>query len=461
MSVTNLSTASSAASSSPGALPRRRQAYAVLCVLFLFQTLNFFDKVVFGLSAVPMMKELSINPRTFGLIGSSFYLLFPVSGILVGLFVIGRVQVRWLLVILATIWSISQISVFFSSSVVALMICRVMLGLGEGPGLPSAFHASYDWFPSERRGIPGAVVLQGISFGLLVGSPALTYVIMRYGWHFAFLLCGLLGAAWIGIWLLVGDEGPYAHANHAAKEIGRDEPILAFRIPAKELWLNPTVLGVMIMSTAAYWVTGMAATWLPSYLQLGLGYKQVETGWILSAIYIFQSPLLLAGGKVTELLLRRGWTRRMCFGNGAAIVLVVCAAALQLATLIGGVPRLVLIAIAFAAPSLTTIVGPMTLGAIAPPAQRGSLIVVIYSANTFSALFSNAVVGWIVQMAGHDLAAGFAHAMTFTAGILLIGGLSAFALIFPDRTLSRFANLESSQASGKTLIANPDPVATL
>jgi len=139
----------------------------------------------------------------------------------------------------------------------------------------------------------------------------------------------------------------------------------------------------------------------------------------------------------------------------------VCAAALQLATLIGGVPRLVLIAIAFAAPSLTTIVGPMTLGAIAPPAQRGSLIVVIYSANTFSALFSNAVVGWIVQMAGHDLAAGFAHAMTFTAGILLIGGLSAFALIFPDRTLSRFANLESSQASGKTLIANPDPVATL
>ena len=64
--MTNLYTASSAASSSPGALPRRRQAYAVLCVLFLFQTLNFFDKVVFGLSAVPMMKELSINPGPLG-----------------------------------------------------------------------------------------------------------------------------------------------------------------------------------------------------------------------------------------------------------------------------------------------------------------------------------------------------------------------------------------------------------
>lgn len=60
------------------ALPRRGQAYAVILVLFLFQTLNFFDKVVFGLSAVPMMKELSLSPKTLGLIGSSFFLLFPI-----------------------------------------------------------------------------------------------------------------------------------------------------------------------------------------------------------------------------------------------------------------------------------------------------------------------------------------------------------------------------------------------
>ena len=64
--------------------------FAVLALLFLFQTLNFFDKLVFGLSAVPMMKELGISPQQFGLIGSSFFLLFSISGVLVGLFVIGR-----------------------------------------------------------------------------------------------------------------------------------------------------------------------------------------------------------------------------------------------------------------------------------------------------------------------------------------------------------------------------------
>ena len=437
-------------------LPRRSRAYAVIIVLFLFQTLNFFDKVVFGLSAVPMMKELSLNPKTFGLIGSSFFLLFPISGIFAGLFLIGRLKVRWVLVILATIWSVSQISVFFSSSVMVLVVCRILLGLGEGPGLPTAMHACYDWFPSDRRGVPSAVILQGISFGLLIGSPVLTYVIMRYGWHTAFLTCGLLGAAWIVLWLIVGDEGPYALTNQVSKA-----NIPAVRIPAKNLWLDPTVIGVMIMSTMGYWIVGISATWLPSYLQLGLGYKQVQAGWILSAIYIFQSPLLLTGGWITERLLRRGWTRRMCFGNFSGIVMVFSAFALLLATLAGGNLRLVLIALAFAAPTLTTIFGPMTLGAIAPPAQRGNLIVVIYSANTVSALFSNATVGWIVQKAGPNVPIGFVHAMSFTAGILLIGGLAAFALMHPERTIARFSKLMLPQTASEVAVTTSDAIPTV
>ncbi len=128
-----------------------------------------------------------------------------------------------------------------------LVACRIMLGLGEGPGLPTAMHDCYDWFPSGRRGVPSAVILQGISFGLLIGSPILTYVILRYGWHTAFLTCGLLGAAWIVLWLVVGDEGPYAPANQASKT-----EIPTVRVPAKNLWLDPTVVGVMIMSTMGY-----------------------------------------------------------------------------------------------------------------------------------------------------------------------------------------------------------------
>lgn len=171
------------------------RTYAVLAMLFLFQTLNFFDKLVFGLSAVPMMRDLSLTPGQFGLIGSSFFLLFSLSGVLVGLFVIGRVPVKWLIIVLALIWSATQIPIYFTESVTVLVVCRILLGLGEGPGLPTALHACYDWFPTEKRSVPSAVILQGISVGLLAGGPLLTVVILRYGWRAGFLACGLLGCA--------------------------------------------------------------------------------------------------------------------------------------------------------------------------------------------------------------------------------------------------------------------------
>ena len=424
------------------------RAYAVLIMLFLFQTINFFDKLVFGLSAVPMMKELSLSPKEFGLIGSSFFLLFSLSGMAVGLFVVGRFPVKWILILLAAVWSATQLPVFFSSSVAVLVVCRILLGAGEGPGLPTALHACYNWFPADKRSVPSAVVLQGISVGLLAGGPLLTYVIINHGWRTGFLVCGLLGIAWMVAWSLIGGEGPYAAASAS-----QEAPAASPSVPARLLWLDPTVIGVIIMSTMSYWIVGISATWLPPFLQLGLGYKPTDVGWIISAIYMFQSPLLLSGSWITQALQRRGWSLRACLGNASGLALLIAGCALLLSIVTSGALQLACVAIAFAAPSLTTIFGPVALGAVAPAAQRGRLIVVIYSGNAASALFSNALTGWIVGEAGSNSALGYAHAMTFTAGILIVGAVAAFALIFPERTIARFAKTSSPSSSATILPA--------
>ena len=405
---------------------RGGRAYGIVFLLFVFQMLNFFDKLVLGLSAVPMMHDLHISPRQFGLIGSSFYLLFSVSGVLVGLFLIGRTKVKWILAALALIWSVAQISVYFTNSFLLIVLCRVMLGLGEGPGLPTALHACYDWFPTARRNVPSSFILQGISFGLLAGGPLLTAMILHRGWHVAFLVCGLLSLAWAAVWLLCGREGPLAAENQRQVErrrADRSEPGLP--------WRNPTVIGVLVMSTMSYWVVGMAGTWLPPYLRQGLGYSAARTGWIISAVYLFQSPLLLGGAWLSQHGLRSGWTRRISLGWASGFALLVSAATLYLATQLGGVLQLCLIAVAFTAPALTSVFGPVALGAIAGPLQRGRLLVIIYSANTVSALVSNAAVGWLVGRQANNLPLGYAHAMELSAAVLLLGAVAAFTLMFP------------------------------
>src|ERR1700731_131588 len=73
-------------------------AWLVVALLFLFMLINFADKAVIGIAAVPIMQELQLSPRQFGLLGSSFYLLFAVSAIATG-FIVNRVQTRWALLV--------------------------------------------------------------------------------------------------------------------------------------------------------------------------------------------------------------------------------------------------------------------------------------------------------------------------------------------------------------------------
>src|SRR6476619_7116023 len=82
-------------------------AWGMTALLFLFMLINFADKVVVGLAAQPIMKDLNLDPKQFGLIGSSFFFLFAISAIDVG-FLSNRIETRRTLLVMAILWSIVQ-----------------------------------------------------------------------------------------------------------------------------------------------------------------------------------------------------------------------------------------------------------------------------------------------------------------------------------------------------------------
>ena len=76
-------------------------AWGMTALLLLFMLINFADKVVVGLAAQPIMAELKLSPEQFGLLGSSFFFLFAISGIVVGFilaFVIGMITTPFMMV---------------------------------------------------------------------------------------------------------------------------------------------------------------------------------------------------------------------------------------------------------------------------------------------------------------------------------------------------------------------------
>src|SRR3974377_586162 len=143
-----------------------RHSWVIVGLLFFFMMLNFSDKAIVGLAGVPIMHDMGLTPRQFGLVGSSFFFLFSISAVIGG-FVANRVETRWVLLTLSTVWALAQFPLMAPGGVATPLEGRIALGAGEGPAYPVALHCLYKWFPNERRTLPTAIVSQGAGFGLL------------------------------------------------------------------------------------------------------------------------------------------------------------------------------------------------------------------------------------------------------------------------------------------------------
>ena len=153
------------------------------------------------------MDELKLTPEQFGFLGSSFFILFSISAIVVG-FIANRIETRWVLLAMAVIWSVAQFPMVGTVSFTTLVICRIILGAGEGPAFAVAAHALYKWFPDEKRTLPTAILSQGSAFGVILAVPALNWIIVNHSWHYAFGALGVVGLMWVVAWLVMGKEGP-------------------------------------------------------------------------------------------------------------------------------------------------------------------------------------------------------------------------------------------------------------
>jgi len=240
-------------------------AWTVTFLLFLFMLVNFADKIVVGLAGVPIMTDLKLTPEQFGLLGSSFFFLFSISAIVVG-FIVNKVPTRWVLLSLAVVWALAQFPMVGTVSFTTLLICRIVLGAGEGPAFSVAAHAIYKWFPDEKRTLPTAILSQGSAFGVILAVPALNWVIVNHSWHYAFGALGVVGLIWVCAWLALGKEGPLEDTQALA--------VTETKIPYLQLLTSRTFLGCVAATFGAYWALSLGLTWFTPFIIKGLGFSQ-------------------------------------------------------------------------------------------------------------------------------------------------------------------------------------------
>src|SRR5215467_12536525 len=289
-------------------------AWTITFLLFLFMLVNFADKIVVGLAAVPIMTELQMEPKLFGLLGSSFFFLFSIAAIVVG-FIVNRVAARWVLLVLAVIWALAQFPMVGTVGLTTLLICRIILGAGEGPAFSVATHAIYKWFSDEKRTLPTAILSQGSAFGVIIAVPLLNWLIVQFSWHYAFGALGVVGLLWVVAWLFLGKEGPLVPTRAA----GVDEP----RVSYLQLLTSRTFIGCCAATFGAYWALSLGLTWFTPFIVKGLGFSQQQAGFISILPWVFGACVVLLTGWISQALVSRGFSTRVARGVLGSAPLVV------------------------------------------------------------------------------------------------------------------------------------------
>lgn len=411
----------------------RRHAWLITVMIVAFMLINYADKSVLGLAAVPIMDELDISNSTYGLISSSFSILFSLSGLVVG-FVSSRVSSRALLFTMSLLWAVAQLPVLIVAAVPTLIAGRVLLGAAEGPAASMSMHALYKWFPHDRRGLPSALQISGAALGTLIAAPVVTWLITAFGWRSAFAALAVTSLTWSLIWWRVGHDGPFGQARPRRSGSGTSAPQPREpRLPYRKLLLNGTVLGSIAGAFGASWALALSHAWLPAYFRTQLDMTPSGAATVISGISAFSFVLLLAVSPFADALNRRGVSSRWANGAPQGIAVIVAALAMASFSFVGdGWPQVLLIAVAFGGNAIVFPLHYMTTAAVVPTHQRGALFGIVAATGTLPGLIAPYLTGHLLDSADSQ-SAGYTGSFLLSAAVMLLSGLTALVYIRPER----------------------------
>jgi predicted MFS family arabinose efflux permease len=427
-----------------GVQVQNRSAWTIVIMLSLFQLIAQMDKLVFAFAAKPLMVEFGLTASDYGLIVASYGTLFAFSGIMVGLFVVPRVDAKWILVALAIVWCVAQLSAGIVSSIGFLVCSRVLLGAGEGPASSCALHMAFGWFPPERRSVPVGFVQGGNIAGAIVAGPLLSQIIASFGWRAAFVACGMIGSAWVVAWIILGREGPHAAIRSSTKE-----PSIARRSAIRFL-RDRSVQGAFIVGFAAYWSIGTGTNFMPLFLQNGLGLSLKQTGFAQMLMGGASATIMVGSSFVSQAMISRGFSSTAALGRLTAAALMLACVMMVAGVLCGNaIPKIALLAIGGGLGTVPFVLLPVLLADFLPARDRGPVVVVIFSAITLATVIAPIVVGRLIDAAGpHAARDGYQSGFLIQAAVLGAASIAGYFLLHPDRSRRSFSEADAPLSEG-------------
>jgi MFS family permease len=351
----------------------------VIVMFALVLALNGADNSTVGAVAPQLQQALHIGPTKIGLLTSVSLLVGAVFTIPVGLLV-DRTRRMPLLALSIMLWSIASLLSAFAGSYSSLLLTRLLLGAVAATAGPAIASLTGDYFPASERGRIWAYILGGEVAGTAVGFILSGSVASLIDWRAAFVVLALPGFFLAReLWRTVPEplRGGQSYLEPGALDLdlalaqakaradrgtgasgGQEEQVAAEQaeaayeaarragaVPNPALVLDedprrmpliravryilsiPSNLMMIIGSSLGYFyfagLTSFALLFVRGHYNAG----QAEAELVLALLVIASIIGTLVGGRLTDVLLRRGslearvWVPAVCY-VGAALFLI-------------------------------------------------------------------------------------------------------------------------------------------
>lgn len=280
----------------PQLLPRYR--WVICALLFAATAINYIDRQILGLLAIPLQHNFGWTESQYGLIITGFQLAYA-TGLLVFGRIIDWVGTRIGYAFAIFLWSLSAAAHGLMSSVAGFGIVRVFLGFGEAGNFPAAVKAISEWFPQRERALAVGLFNSGSSVGAIVTPLVVPWIALTFGWRTAFFVTGLAGLIWVPVWLIWYRRAPLDSSLTTPTDASVGYTVLLRR---RETWV---FLVARALTEPVWW---FYLFWAPKFLSLSRGITMSHVGLPLVVMYLMANAGGLVGGWISSSLLKRGWS---------------------------------------------------------------------------------------------------------------------------------------------------------
>ena len=268
--------------------PRTPGMNRVLFLLSLSILINYIDRSNLSIAAPLIKGELGLSDWQLGTLLAAFFWTYGFMQIPAG-WLVDRFDVKRVFATGFFVWSAATAMTGILHGFVALIIIRIILGVGESVAFPSYCKILGIHFTESHRGFANSAIMAGLGLGPAIGILVGGSVVARFGWRPFFLALGLGALVWLVPWLAWMPR----RTRSAAPTTGATVGILDI-LRQRSAW--GTCLGQFCVNYTLYFLV----TWLPSYLVRGRHLSMSQMARVGGLVFFLSSISGIGLGKLSD-----------------------------------------------------------------------------------------------------------------------------------------------------------------